>query len=367
MSPQISEPLVIRGKTLHNRIIMPPLVCFNWGDDEGMETVSRAEHYGRRASGAVGLIIVEATAVSREGRLHQTELGLWSDRHIPQFQRIAEACHAHGVPVIVQLVHAGSKAVGPERVSSSAVADETRPARAMSEAEILQFKADYLAAARRAAEAGLDGIEIHGAHGYLLSQFTSAQANQRSDRYGGSLPNRLRLPLELTTELRRNLPSNFILGYRFGVNDPSLQEDLDLASRLIEAGVDLFNVSAGIGADTISPPEGFAFSPITWMGVAMKAALAAAGHSIPVACVFGITRPEQASALLDNGQTDLVAVGRGLLADPDWTAKALAGQSVAECLHCPGGCRYRNDGRLCPVQLAAAKTAGGANPAKASG
>ncbi|MBU0934503.1 MAG: NADH:flavin oxidoreductase, partial [Spirochaetes bacterium] len=323
MSPRISEALVIRGKTLRNRIIMPPLVCFNWGDDDGMETVSRAEHYGRRARGGVGLIIVEATAVSREGRLHQTELGLWSDQHIPQFRRIAEACHAHGVPVIVQLVHAGSKAVGPDRVSSSAVADEVRPARAMSEAEIQQFKQDYLRAAQRAAEAGLDGIEIHGAHGYLLSQFSSAQTNQRSDDYGGSLPKRQRLPLELATELRRSLPVEFILGYRFGVNDPSLQEDLDLAGRLIEAGVDMLNVSAGIGADSLTPPADFAFSPITWMGVAMKAALTAAGHSVPVACVFGITRPEQAKALLDGNQTDLVAVGRGLLADPDWTNKAL--------------------------------------------
>ncbi len=352
MAVKINAPLTINRKTLRNRIIMPPMVCFNWADGEGKETVSRAEHYGRRARGGVGLIVVEATAITKAARLNPTELGLWSDAHLDQFSGIAKACRKENALVTVQLVHAGAKAVGPERFSASASSDGDKHVHALGMDQIEQVKADFVRAAVRARQAGLDGVEIHGAHGYLLNQFTSSESNRRSDAYGATLDGRIKLSLDVAREIRSAVGKDFIIGYRLGVNDPAFLEDAYLADRLQEAGVDFLNVSAGIGADgsgadAIKAPAGFPLPPIAWMGCALRKKV-----RLPVACVNGITKPSQAAYLLDNDLVDLVAVGRGLLADPAWVNKAIIGQPVNECARCSPGCHYREDGRNCPVDRA---------------
>lgn len=348
MPVKISTPLVINGKTLRNRIIMPPLVCANWADDDGMETVSRAEHYGRRAEGGVALIVVEATAISKESRLDVTELGLWSDDHIDQFRRIARACHDEGALAIVQLVHAGAKAVDGEHFSASAsvvAADPgDRKIQALDVAQISDIASEFAQAAIRARKAGLDGVEIHGAHGYLLNQFTSSVSNRRADGYGGTLDGRFRFPLEVTRGIRAATGPDFLVAYRFGVNDPTLDEDACLAEKLAEAGVDFLDASAGIGSNGIAVPGDFPFTSIAWMGCALRKRV-----RLPVACVNGIARPEQAAFLLENDMIDLVAVGRGLLSDAAWVNKAIAGESVDECLRCKPGCKYHEDGHRCPV------------------
>lgn len=346
---RLEDGLSIRGATLRNRIIMPPLVCFNWGDGRGYQTRDRAAHYGRRAAGGVGLIVAEATAVCPEGRIHATELGLWEDGQIDQFARIADACAAHGVPVIVQLVHAGAKAAAERRVSASPSEPGAEPkVEAMDEAAIAKLVDDYAAAARRARVAGLAGVEIHGAHGYLINQFSSAASNRREDGYGSGHPDgaaagRRRLALEVCRAVRSELGAGLVMAYRFGVNDPTLAEDEALAAALEAVGVDLLDVSAGIGWEGLEPEAGFPYSKVTWLGAAMKRRSA-----LPVAAVFGVTKPEQARGLIEGGYCDLVAVGRGLLADPDWAGKALRGEPVNECLHCKPGCRFREDGSLCP-------------------
>jgi NADPH2 dehydrogenase len=345
----INQSITINKKVLRNRIIMPPLVCFNWGDDDGFETVSRAEHYGQRARGGVALIVIEATAINKSGRIHTSELGLWSDAHIPQFRAIAEACHDAGCLVTVQLVHAGAKSAATQRYSASAGQDGEHSILELSEAQIASVVDDFVSAALRAEAAGLDGVEIHGAHGYLINQFASAVSNKRQDGYGGN-EGRMRLALEVSQAVRQAVSHDFIVGYRYGINDPDLVADIELVHRLEKAGIDWFNISAGIGGDAIKVPEDFPYHFVTWMGCALQRHL-----SVPGACVFGITKPEQAEYLVAGGYSDLVAVGRGLLADPDWTNKALANQTVAECLHCPTGCQFRRDGRNCPVRLAAAK------------
>ncbi len=348
MAAQIQTPLLIKGKTLRNRIIMPPMVCFNWADDEGMETVSRAEHYGRRARGGAALIVVEATAISKAGRLHPTELGLWSDAQTGQFRRIADACHKAGSLVVVQLVHTGAKAAGAVLFSASASvtspSDGERQVHALNLDQITQIKADFVRAAIRAKQAGLDGVEIHGAHGYLLNQFTSSLSNKRDDGYGASLDGRIRFSLEVTREIRAAAGPDFLIAYRFGVNDPGLEEDVYLAGKLKSAGVDFLNVSAGIGADDIAVPSDFPFTFITWMGCALRKKV-----QLPVACVCGIIKPSQAAYLIDNDLCDMVAVGRGLLADAEWVNKAVSNQGVNECARCKPGCKYREDGRKCPV------------------
>ena len=337
------SPIRVNSKNVKNRILMPPLVCFNWSDENGYETVDRAIHYGLRAKSEVGFIVVEATAVLPEGRIVEKELGLWEDGQISQFEKIATACHKHDSVVIVQLVHAGMKAY-PEKVKSSSAQEiKDKKCSEMTLEDIEEIKLAFVNAAKRAEAAGLDGIEIHGAHGYLLSQFTSSVTNKREDIYGGNIDNRIRLPLEIIEDIKKETSSDFLICYRFGVNDPTFEEDIYFAKILEQKGVALLNVSLGIGAEKISPPDEFPFSHITYMGSVIHKNV-----SIPVASVFGIRTPEQASYLIENNLTDFAAIGRGLLADPHWAKKALDGNSVNICLECPSGCLFRKDGRLCP-------------------
>lgn len=343
MSNPINRSIKVNGKEVKNRIIMPPLVCFNWGNDKGFETVSRGEHYGKRAKGGTGFIIIEATAISKDGRITDTGLGLWSDDHISQFNDIAKSCHDEDAVVTVQLVHAGMKSVGNTVYSSSSMDMENKECFEMTVEQINEVKENFVKAAIRAEKAGLDGVEIHGAHGYLLSQFTSKETNKRTDKYGGSLDNRLRLPIEIVKEVNEATGDDFIIGYRFGVNDPTMEEDKYFAKKLEDLGVHLLNVSAGIGANDIEVPKDFPFSSITYMGTEIYKEV-----NIPAACVGGIRKPEDAKHLLENEMIDMVAVGRGLLADPDWTNRAINDEEVDICYHCSPRCKYAVDGKKCP-------------------
>jgi NADPH2 dehydrogenase len=340
---QLDHALLINKKPVKNRILMPPIVCFNWANDMGFETVDRSKHYGARAKGGVGTIVIEATAITKDGRLADTQLGLWEDDHIPQFERIAKACHDHKTLALVQLVHAGAKSVGETVYSSSAVDLKDKSCFAMNEQQIETVIELFVRAAIRAKQAGLDGVEIHGAHGYLLNQFASAVTNTREDAYGGHLDGRLALSLRVVKAVREATGEDFIIGYRLGLNDPTFKEDIVAAKKLEEAGVDLLNVSAGIGVGEPQVPEDFEFSPITYMGVSIKPHV-----NIPVASVFGILYPEQAKKLIENNQTDLVAVGRAILADPEWSNKALANKEVNVCYHCKPRCKFAVDGHTCP-------------------
>lgn len=323
---------------------MPPLLCFNWGDDDGFETKSRAVHYGKRAYGGTGLIVIEATAVCKGGRIKDTQLGLWKDEHIPQFEQIANACKKQGSLVVVQIVHAGMNSLGTRVFSSSQVNLPNKECLGMTLEDIEKVKKSFLLSAIRAKKSGLQGVEVHGAHGYLLNQFTSKEINKRTDNYGGSLENRLKLPLEIIKDIRATLGNDFIISYRFGVNDPSLEEDKIFAKKLEEAGVDLLNVSGGIGYDSISIPKDFPFDKITYLGTALNKEV-----NIPVACVYGINEPYKAEYLLANNLIDMVAVGRGLLADPNWTNKAILNEPVNICFNCQPKCKYTINGVLCPL------------------
>lgn len=322
---------------------MPPAVCFNWSDEKGYETVDRSKHYGIRAKGGTGLIIIEATGIMPEGLIVKKQLGLWEDGQMEQFKNIASACHAHDTKVIVQLVHAGTKSSGDRVHGPSVLPMETKTCLELTPESIGTITQKFVDAAIRAERAGLDGVEIHGAHGYLLNQFTSSKSNFRTDDYGGSLDNRLRFSLEVLRAIKSATSESFIISYRFGVNDPSLTEDIYFAKILEENGVHLLNVSSGIPYGSYSKPDDFPFSSTTYLGVAIKAHV-----NIPTACVFGIRQPEQAKVLLDSGMIDCVAVCKGILSDPEWANKFEDGKPVDACYECKPSCRYGTDGFLCP-------------------
>lgn len=341
---KISQPLYINKSKCKNRIVMPPLVCFNWADDKGYETVDRALHYGQRS--ATGLIVLEATAISPEGRLCDSQLGLWEDGHIAQFERMADACHDDQALVIVQLVHAGFKGITETLYSASADTLEGKKVKALTLDQIETIKNDFVKAALRAHQAGLDGVEIHGAHTYLLNQFTSAKTNHRCDQYGGNLENRHRLPIEIVEAVRSATSENFIIGYRFGVNDETFQEDIALIKALDQSSVDFFDVSIGFASTNVQVPEGFKYHPITYMGIKLQEYT-----NKPVACVYGIKDPLDAENILKDYKVAMVAVGKGLLADPLWTKKALLSENVDLCIDCQPRCKFGIDGHKCPRAL----------------
>lgn len=338
----LEDQVQINQKKAQSRIVLPPLVCFNWGDKAGYETVDRAKHYGLRAKGT-GLVVVEATAISTEGRFHDTMLGIWEDGHIHQFEKIAKACKEENALSLVQIVHGGFQSLGPEVYSASTYDKANKTVKPMSLEHIDQVKKDFVDASIRAHKAGLDGVEVHGAHTYLLNQFTSKKTNQRQDIYGGSLENRCRLPLEIVKEIRQATSPDFIIGYRFGCNDESFEEDIVLLKALDEAGVDFFNVSAGFISSVIDMPKDFPYSYITYMGVHLKNYT-----EKPVACVYDIRTEMTARDLVQNFNVPMIAAGRALLADPYWSKKVLAGEPINRCHHCKPRCHYGSDGSNCP-------------------
>ncbi|HHY97186.1 MAG TPA: NADH:flavin oxidoreductase [Firmicutes bacterium] len=356
--PHLDSPITISGIEIRNRIVMPPMVRFGWAGTSGMATDRHIEHYARRARGGAGLIIVEATAVSPAGRLSTSQLGIWDDAHIPGLQKIVRACHRAGARIVLQIHHAGAN-TNPENVGGTLVAPSAIPVpgrrssavpHPLTQSEIRAIVREFGLAAERAERAGFDGVEIHGAHGFLLSQFLSPLTNQRTDEYGGSLENRLRFPLEVVREVMARLSPGLLIGYRLGASDLidgglTIEEGKIAAGKLQAEGVHLIHVSRGFsdGSPAQAPGTG-EFSHLVDLAASIKEVV-----RVPVVAVGGIRLPNTARDILARGFADMVAIGRAMLADPDWAGKAISGHDsdIVRCRQCEGGCRH--DAGKCPV------------------
>lgn len=352
MKNRLFLPITIKGKNIRNRAVMPPMVCFGEAGTDGFVTDKHISHYEARAKGGTGLIIVEATCIQRDGRLSDDQLGIWSDEHIPGLRKITDVCHRNGAVVILQIHHAGLKT--PPSVVDVPVApskSEDKTSRELTIDEIEVIKQDFVKAALYAKVAGFDGIELHGAHGYLLNQFASSVTNHRTDEYGGDLNKRMKLSLDIIAGIRKELGhEDFIIGYRMGGNEPTLKDGIKIAKILEEAGVDLLHVSAGISDSNIPLPEtpkNFPFNWIVYCGTEIKKNV-----SIPVIVVNGIRTSDQAALIIENRLADFVAIGRGHLVDPDWANKAMNKLEATYCLECKPHCLWFEDGDLCPRQRA---------------
>lgn len=321
-------PLTLRGLTLRNRILMPPM-CMYCADTDGIATDWHLSHYHARAQGGVGLILTEATAVEPRGRISINDLGLWDDAQVAPFARIAKLVHAEGAAFGVQLAHAGRKAWSAERgfgpetpVAPSAIAynDDSNTPHALSLDEIDALVQRWQAAAQRAEAAGLDVVEIHAAHGYLIHEFLSPLANYRDDEYGGDLPDRMRFLLRVVDVVRAVWPAEKPLFVRVSAHDwvedgLTLDDTVVIARTLREHGVDLIHCSGG-GMSGARPP---AAGPGYMIPFAERIRREA---GIPTAAVGLITAPELADVVIRNGQADLVALGRELLRHPHWPLDA---------------------------------------------
>lgn len=307
--------------------------------EEGMCNDWHLVHLGSRAVGGAGLIVVEATGVTRDGRISPADLGIWSDAHVEPLARVARFVHEQGAVAAIQLAHAGRKAstlppwkgggpiLNPEEggwtvVSASPIpfAEGSPVAVALDEAGIDAVVGAFEAAARRALAAGFRVIEIHAAHGYLLHQFLSPLSNHREDRYGGSLENRMRLTLRVTERVRGAMPEELPLFVRISATDWAkggwdVEQSVELAKRLKETGVDLIDVSSGGAVPRVRIPVGPGYQVPFARRIRHEA-------GIRTGAVGLITEPRQAEEILENGDADLIFLARELLRNPYWVQKA---------------------------------------------
>jgi 2,4-dienoyl-CoA reductase-like NADH-dependent reductase (Old Yellow Enzyme family) len=328
------DSLKLRDVVFANRIGIPPMCQYSAHD--GLAADWHFVHYGSRAVGGAGLMIVEATAVTPDGRISPGDLGLWDDRQIEPLARIARFAQEHGCVAAVQLAHAGRKGsvglgwqaqstlredawtvVAPSPI---AFGDGYAVPRELDAAGIRLIVDQFAASARRAREAGFQSVEIHAAHGYLLHQFLSPLANQRSDAYGGSFENRTRLVREVVAAVRAEWPERLPLLIRLSATDWvdggwNADETVELCRTLKTLGVDLVDVSTGGLVPYAKVPAGPGFQTEFAARVRHEAGL-------PSAAVGLITSPAQADHILRSGQADLVLLGREILRNPYWPLTA---------------------------------------------
>lgn len=323
--PQLFDALDVAGVTMKNRIVMPPLAN-RMANEDGSVNDQLIAHYVARAKAEIGMIIVEHSYVCPTGRLSAKQLGIHNDAMIEGLRSLVDAVHEAGGKIGIQITHAGSvttsEVAGEQPLGASAIMHPkgTGVPRELSAAELVRLAKEFATAARRAKAAGFDMVEVHGAHGYLLSQFLSPLTNQRTDQYGGSLENRMKFPLEVVRAVRQAVGEKYCLWYRLGADDrmpggTTLEHGIYAAQELEKAGVNLLDISGGLIGGRIDGPQGF-YVPLS---TAIKQAV-----QIPVMVTGGITVPVFADEVVRQGQADLVGIGRALLRDPEWAIKAKA-------------------------------------------
>jgi 2,4-dienoyl-CoA reductase-like NADH-dependent reductase (Old Yellow Enzyme family) len=322
--------LNIRGVSFRNRIVVSPMCEYSATD--GFANDWHLVHLGSRAVGGAGLIITEATAVSPEGRISPEDLGIWKEEHIAPLQRIVDFIHRHGAVAGIQLAHAGRKAStfspwkpqgqvpfadgGWQTVAPSPVPfnEQDMIPHELSAAAIKTIVDAFAEAAKRALKAGFKVIEIHGAHGYLVHQFLSPLANKRTDEYGGSFDNRIRLLREIVVAIRAVWPEENPLFVRISASDWveegwTVEESIALARVLQPLGVDLMDCSSGGIIPKVKIPTG----PLYQL---QFAAAVKKESGVMTGAVGMITSAEEGEAIIANGQADLVIMARELLRDP---------------------------------------------------
>ncbi|BBB90835.1 MAG TPA: NADPH dehydrogenase NamA [Methylomusa anaerophila] len=318
---KLFEPYNIKNVTLKNRIVMPPM-CMYQAAADGFPTLFHIAHYGGRAVGGAGLIIVESTGVTPEGRITDQDLGIWDDNHIPALKQIVDVCHREGAKIAVQINHAGRKSTslagGPFGPSAIPFSDKDRTPYELTKNQISTIVTAFQKAAERANAAGFDALEVHAAHGYLLHSFLSPLTNRRTDEYGGSLKNRAQFLREVLEAIRKVWPATKPLWLRVSAHDYA-EGGIDGGMMVqiineIAALADLVHVSTGGLL-----PAGVRDYPGYQVGLSEQIRRECKKPTIAVGL---ITNTEMAEEILQNGRADLVAFGRELLRNPYFAVQA---------------------------------------------
>jgi 2,4-dienoyl-CoA reductase-like NADH-dependent reductase (Old Yellow Enzyme family) len=367
----LQDEVIINDMRLRNRIALPPLTT-NYGSPQGLVTEEIIRFYERRSKD-VGLVVVEASAVRFDGRIVPGSLGLWEDEQVAGMARLADTIKALGAAAVIQINHAGARCIpgegGMHGASPSGFA--FRPDVApiiLSSAQIDRLVADFADAAGRAAEAGFDGVEIHGAHFYLIGQFLSPLTNQRTDRYGGDVHQRSAFALDVVRATRQKLGENYPILFRFNALEnveggQTLTEGLEVSRLLVRGGVDALDVSLVAnsswnevdGRRLLAPSSALSKKQPAGANVPLAAAVREA-TGIPVIAVGKLAEGTVADESLRKSPIDIVAIGRQMIADPDTAGKILAGKGAdiipcEECMTCfatigrarPMGCKVNRD------------------------
>ncbi|WP_025688650.1 oxidoreductase, partial [Paenibacillus zanthoxyli] len=347
MYQHLFSPLTVKSMTTKNRIVMPPMGT-NYGDPNGEFTEDHMKYYERRAKGGVGLIIVENACIQFPmGSNGTTQIRIDHDRYIPGMYRLTEKLHKHGACVALQINHAGASAV-PERIGGQPVSSSNIPSktggavpRPLEKDEILDIVEHYGKAAKRVVAAGFDAIEIHAGHSYLLCQFLSPVYNKRTDEFGGSFENRARFARMVIDRIRKEVGPFFPIMMRFSADEfieggNTLEDTLQILEFLNDE-VDIFNVSAALNdslqyqIDQMNLPDG-------WRAYLSKAVRDKFGK--PTIATGNFRDPAVLEKALADGDADLIGIGRGLIADPDWVGKVQTGheEMIRKCISCNIGC-----------------------------
>lgn len=319
------SPIKVKRLLLKNRIVMPPMAT-ELSTESGQVTDTLVAHYISRC-GSLALIIVEHSYIHPNGQFSERQLGIHSDNLVLGLARITESAHKKDTPIAIQINHAGrratSKICGTQPVAPSPIPDpesEEIPHQLTID-EIETVVQNFGLAAGRAVKAGFDAVEIHGAHGFLLSQFCSPLTNRRTDRYGGSLRNRMQLSIEVASEVLNTAGKDIPVFYRLGADDMipgglTLEESKTIAQSLVNLGIAVIDVSGGLCGSR--PPNLSGEGYFAHLAQGIKQVV-----EVPVITTGGIRTPSFADEIVRKGIADLVGVGRPILDDPEWASKTL--------------------------------------------
>ncbi len=349
---KLFSPGKIGKMRIKNRLVMPPMVR-NYADANGLVTKRYADHIESIAKGGVGMMILEASFIERAGRGFKNQLGIHNDRTVPGLKKLVAIAHKYKAVIGVQIYHAGRQTVsattGVPCVAPSAIPDplEREMPHALTVAEIKKIVAHYGEAAARAKRAGCDFVEIHGAHGYLITQFLSPFSNSRTDAYGGTQEKRNRFMLEVYQAVRQAVGPKFPVTIRLSADEMvkgglNVKDTVKIARVIAKVGINAISVSAGVYA---SYAKGYMIAPMAMPDALLVKYAKAVRRAvrIPVIAVGKLRTPALCEQVLRQKAADFVAIGRPLLADPEWPNKAKKGQAalINKCIACNQGCIQR--------------------------
>ncbi|MCI9174126.1 MAG: FAD-dependent oxidoreductase [Lachnospiraceae bacterium] len=355
----IFEPFTVKRMTMKNRIVMTPMGT-NYGEQNGEMSFLHINYYEQRAKGGTGLIIVEnASVFSPQGSNGTTQLRIDHDSYIPRLYKLCETVHKHGACIAIQINHAGASAqahrTGIQPVSASDIPSKEggEIPRPLSKEEILEIAEKYGKAAKRAQTAGFDAVEIHAGHSYLISQFLSPLTNKRTDEFGGSPENRARFARLVIEEVRRQVGPFFPIFVRLSADEfmeggNTLEDTLEYL-QYFEKEVDVFDVSAGLNG-SIQYQIDANYLADGWRSYMAKAVRER--YSKPCMTMGNIRDPRIADDILARGDADLIGIGRGLIADPEWVNKVEFGdvKDIRKCISCNIGCAGHRIGINRPIR-----------------
>lgn len=355
----IFNPLTVKNMTIKNRIVMTPMGT-NYGEQNGEMSFLHMDYYEQRAKGGVGLIIVENASVdSPQGSNGTTQLRIDHDNYIPRLFKLCETVHSHGACIAVQINHAGASALS-SRINMQPVSASNLPSkkggeipRPLQKEEITAIVKKYGEAARRAQVAGFDAVEIHAGHSYLISQFLSPTTNNRTDEFGGSKENRARFAKIVMDEVRSQVGPMFPIMIRISADElveggNTLEDTLELLEYFAEEA-DIIDVSAGL-TGSIQYQIDANYLKDGWRSFMAKAVKEK--FNKPVITTGNIRNPKIAEKILEDGDADLIGMGRGLIAEPEWVNKVESGREdeLRKCISCNIGCAGHRIGINRPIR-----------------